>query len=1039
MFKLNRGSHYARELQLARLRGIAVGPSTSHANSASELADVIAKFQKHNPTHTLTAQLATLELELHTQVASFFQAAGYRDASHADDVPGDAVLPPRLAQIDAADVATAAAVETAANEVRRIVHELEALAPSTTSDSPANATICVALCVLGHFVLGNDAMVVALVDRTEFLNSDPFVAAPLNEHHVAVTIMGTALYGMACESSGELDDALFAYEHAVALYERARGHAMSKAARTTPFVDEMERWTETALYRAALLSAHLRPSDDAALRAYEAHESRWPGTFRQPQRNVIRTLLARAAGREPAATQAAAPAAAPVVAGAGAGVGAGVGAGASSAAALDAPGMPETAAGRGAAAAAAAPPAAAPAAAAAAACGARTTTQRRPAVAPAPPTPYATIKASALRLVQQSPGFPRADESNAHAENLAEQLVGSWRAQFGACGATEADDVVALLYGLASITFRSQTIQRLLIHMLVAAEAYAEAHRLVRGYMALVDTAWTTQGVPPQRDTSALRATDGPQEYVDTVLAGAHVAMRYMGEAHTAQEWADHLLMIGTSAKSSQHRFTMDMSRFARVLRCAAEARLASARAAAPPDRSTLLSDARTFFHDSLSLDDEASETHYALACLYATERALDDAMRHARKALELEPAFIDAWHLIVLLLSAKKDFPGARSLAADALAQIEADDHAAADTGDVALSQRTQLLSFDFPPTAFARACAYLQLLVTHNTLMELTTGVQVALNAQRDLFTAYHARVAPLCAPPPATQGDAAASAALQAPVLTCREPAELAKSTIQARSAFRVRLGTQLLQRLWLQSAASFRRADDLEQARCAISEAEHLDARFADVWVQLAQWCLAAGKRPGAAVTCLYKALACDTHHVPASVHLARVLLHPSEQLHMRTSHAETIAAVATLPSESLALSDFALADDVGIASAADAENYARATPSRSLGGHAGDARPDARIEAPSGALADASAPFRWQHDPSLSTTSMAEALLRTVTLYRGFDVPEAWHALGQLAQQTHRPVDVQRRAFLEALRLESSRPIRAWHDALAWPL
>ena len=65
--------------------------------------------------------------------------------------------------------------------------------------------------------------------------------------------------------------------------------------------------------------------------------------------------------------------------------------------------------------------------------------------------------------------------------------------------------------------------------------------------------------------------------------------------------------------------------------------------------------------------------------------------------------------------------------------------------------------------------------------------------------------------------------------------------------------------------------------------------------------------------------------------------------------------------------------------------------------------------------------------------------MAEALLRTVTLFHGWDVSEAWHTLGQLAQQTKRSVDVQRRAFLEALRLESTRPIRPWNAALDMPL
>ncbi|MBZ0151372.1 MAG: hypothetical protein K8J09_07545, partial [Planctomycetes bacterium] len=64
-------------------------------------------------------------------------------------------------------------------------------------------------------------------------------------------------------------------------------------------------------------------------------------------------------------------------------------------------------------------------------------------------------------------------------------------------------------------------------------------------------------------------------------------------------------------------------------------------------------------------------------------------------------------------------------------------------------------------------------------------------------------------------------------QAPRFTTPGP-EVAASTLEARRTFRAREATRLLQRLWLVSAASFRRADNLEQARCAIAEAEQSSA-------------------------------------------------------------------------------------------------------------------------------------------------------------------------------------------------------------------
>ena len=64
------------------------------------------------------------------------------------------------------------------------------------------------------------------------------------------------------------------------------------------------------------------------------------------------------------------------------------------------------------------------------------------------------------------------------------------------------------------------------------------------------------------------------------------------------------------------------------------------------------------------------------------------------------------------------------------------------------------------------------MQLLITHNALVELTHGVQLALYGQRDLFSAYHARVAPLSTPH---------APAEQAPRFTTPGP-EVAASTLE-----------------------------------------------------------------------------------------------------------------------------------------------------------------------------------------------------------------------------------------------------------------
>ncbi|ORY62875.1 hypothetical protein BCR35DRAFT_334838 [Leucosporidium creatinivorum] len=84
------------------------------------------------------------------------------------------------------------------------------------------------------------------------------------------------------------------------------------------------------------------------------------------------------------------------------------------------------------------------------------------------------------------------------------------------------------------------------------------------------------------------------------------------------------------------------------------------------------------------------------------------------------------------------------------------------------------------------------------------------------------------------------------------------------------------TKLLVDLWLLSAASYRRAGRLEDAKGAIAEAEALDADDPDVWVQLALYHTAQSDL-SIARTCLAKSLSFVPDHSPALVLLSRLYL------------------------------------------------------------------------------------------------------------------------------------------------------------------
>ena len=925
----------AHELCLSRLAGPWIFPHSGmipgDTIASAVHAELLRKFAKHHPSAPATARIATLEYELLAGYVTFLHAAGYSDDAHNDDSARAAAIAPPI-------------TESESPRARATLIALEELAVLRTRIEDAqNADAALALRVFAFFSLGHDADAVTEAHASGILRSDagPVAAAAKGtgpaavaaQLHAAHLTMAAAVAGLAAERSGATDVALDAYERAATVY--------LSVGRAPSGIDELERWVEVALYRSALLRTRLGRDAPAALKRYQAAESAWPASFRAPQRRAISaaylgTLNGAFAG-----------AAVPTLTGGPLAVG----------------GTPV-----------------------------RTSTARRgrPDVAPRRGnTELPQAKAAVSRSLELSDSFPRAGETNSAAERLADELVLAWRHD-GAAGEDAADEVVYILYRLARVTFRSQRVLRYLVEALAAAEAHVEAAKVLAQYAALVERAWGTSGMPDDAGLADGKPVDSPAEYVDTLLRGVHIQLTYLHDTDEATALTDKLLRLVGRTKSDGPVVSAPRPILAQILRAAARAATARGLAAPMPVRRTELLTAYELLHEAAALDPDAAEAHYTLACVQAQLRDTRGALVSGRRALELEPAALDTWHLLVLILSADRDYAGALALAEEALAQADADDEADAQSG----SARTFLASYDFPPSPRERAEAYIQLLITHNTLTELTEGTAAALDEQRDVFDAFQRRLV--------TRAPEGARVSTQA---------GLAPMPAAARIASRFARETRLLVTLWLMSAATFRRAGDLEQARCAISEAERLDAAHPGVWVQLALWAQATQLQP-AAVTCLYKALSCDAYNVPASVLLAQLFLDVDAPL--PHSHQGALAAVADADSGTL------LADPL-----LSPEAAARRAGARALG------------TAAQNRLGDVAAPFMWDADPNPASAGLAEVLLRTATQQHGWDAPEAWHLLARIERMRGNN-SAERTALIEALMLEESRPIRVIRDVIAFP-
>lgn len=659
------------------------------------------------------------------------------------------------------------------------------------------------------------------------------------EYTIALIMMGFTVYGMANErlfekrkDEGYVPFAFAGYASAIDLHEGFRGGVAAKALRGLP-PDEIERWGELALYRNALFGVRNASTPALglnALRAYQGNAGRWTVNFRVAQRLVIfRTYLAvlnmtiEQGGYKPppagvsisnddcrsAAYQSSVMAVAAsrvevrdfeserqtrlerdnklasvnnVFGGGGAGA------------------KPVDAIGPNAP---------------------RTTSKRRPvasrALAPSSPwwtNEFLTAQKTAAECLARTSQFPRAGKVNKAALDLADELIKGWQIN-GERGGYDADELVDVLYTLSRFTFHSQRISRLLFTILVAAENFAEAEKALDMYIQIVEksregdaaeSAGLTEEAKrreagkegPNKETDkeangeededkkiALLSdeakesakevhidADPDQLFINTLLHGSHVLVRYLGNAKKAND----LARKATTMYEKNGDLGKDELLLARIKRVSGSARAAHSRSLLEPSqRPALQNEALSLLKQSVTYDDQSSETYYQLAVLQAELHDVSAAVRSARRAVELEPAHVDYWHLLALLVSAQKDFRGALRVAEEGLAEAEDDDEVAQQqpasrapaasngvaNGNAAAGgalqklsgsaaaitsggKRTTLLSVDYPPSPRERVEGVLRLMITHNALEELVEGAQAAIEAQREIFESFHRRFA-------------------------------------------------------------------------------------------------------------------------------------------------------------------------------------------------------------------------------------------------------------------------------------------------------
>ncbi|KAJ1979192.1 hypothetical protein H4R34_002926 [Dimargaris verticillata] len=382
--------------------------------------------------------------------------------------------------------------------------------------------------------------------------------------------------------------------------------------------------------------------------------------------------------------------------------------------------------------------------------------------------------------------FPQAHETYFPIITMVDQAVSDWELM-NAQSRPEVLVLVQMLYRFSHYTYNSLHILRHLVHTLIIYGDYHEAELALRSYreqcehylkqVQVHDTAvaaspplhasqsptlspMTDEQSPavPERRSSLLRsrqsvASGAPvdpnasrhiarvepesvPDMVRTLVVGARLLVRNLAKYREAEDVLDYCISLSsmypdvpTTLLAQVHHY--QGYGFSQICLQAKD----------PDKRAKYQELAFQAYQRSLVLDSRNAETLYHFGLHHAISRNVEQAMTMVKDAIELRPAHLSSWNLLVLLVSSQKDYQQALQLCEIGCQESEWCD----------IDARVQLVVFShtssgpIAPPDLAPAAglddgeAYLDLKITQCLLYELLYGPQSALQLHSILFTLF------------------------------------------------------------------------------------------------------------------------------------------------------------------------------------------------------------------------------------------------------------------------------------------------------------
>ncbi|KAI8363521.1 hypothetical protein B0O80DRAFT_15574 [Mortierella sp. GBAus27b] len=682
-------------------------------------------------------------------------------------------------------------------------------------------------------------------------------------YNFALVICGLTIKGMALEEEGRIPEAIVSYDN-VSVLVQANGNERS---------DELNNWTEQALYRASMLK--IRQGDQlAAIRSFRAYHNlalQWPSNFCLQHRATVYRHFSAALSTSLKSH--------------------GPGGASNGANALD------------------------------------DQSQFYP---DSLRLEIAQVHAYWEDALYGVTSFPRAEEKNWHVLVMIEQIVEDWKV-IGPGNDADKRVLVETIYRASQKTFQSPQILRFLFFALVELGQHDEAELALRAYLDLVEI---NKKVTSEEDADTALTheqrvrldVESDRDIAAVMVEGSRLYGKELGKSTEALDCADRAL-----ATIHQHLHAEEAKELlynALNYQGIAYALLAS-QAHEPEKRPSLFAKAVESHEKAIEVSPEAFEGHYYLALQLAETRDIPKAIAAVKDSLSFNATHIPSWHLLVLLLSSQKDYERALSVCSVGLkesewdlaqtdgfsaSQLDGEDYLALRITQAALQDQVHgpeaalepqealfvLYTKVFGPepgsigeslydiqnirrrdqsdieqgsTVVGRPRAGSILSVRSRSgasdVGQSIGGNGSTLDIPKQNYASSVTSIGSSGSkkkskPIPAAAAAAAAAATANTSVGKSLQNIPGAVHRPTGKSVLRNARANKVLATLWLMSASAFRRLDRMEEALKAIEEAERVDASNPEVWYQLGLLYTAQGDHSTASVS-YSKALALAPHH------------------------------------------------------------------------------------------------------------------------------------------------------------------------------